>query len=73
MSTSTPPSSLAERLRAARLAANKTQQELAGDRYSKAYISAIECGKMTPSVQALGLLAERLGLPASYFLGEGEA
>jgi transcriptional regulator with XRE-family HTH domain len=72
MSTSTP-SSLAERLRAARLAANKTQQELAGDRYSKAYISAIECGKMTPSVQALGLLAERLGLPASYFLGEGEA
>ncbi|HEX6780204.1 MAG TPA: helix-turn-helix transcriptional regulator [Ktedonobacterales bacterium] len=73
MSTSTPPSSLAERLRAARLAANKTQQELAGDRYSKAYISAIECGKMTPSVQALGLLAERLGLPASYFLGEGDA
>ena len=73
MPTSTPPSSLAERLRAARLAANKTQQELAGDRYSKAYISAIECGKMTPSVQALGLLAERLGLPASYFLGEGEA
>ena len=72
MPTSTP-SSLAERLRAARLAANKTQQELAGDRYSKAYISAIECGKMTPSVQALGLLAERLGLPASYFLGEGEA
>ncbi len=71
MPTATP-SSLAERLRAARLAANKTQQELAGDRYSKAYISAIECGKMTPSVQALGLLAERLGLPASYFLGEGE-
>ncbi|HEU5200655.1 MAG TPA: hypothetical protein VFU32_13535, partial [Ktedonobacterales bacterium] len=28
---------------------------------------------MTPSVQALGLLAERLGLPASYFLGEGDA
>lgn len=73
MSLSSPPSSLAERLRAARLAVNKTQHDLAGGNYSKAYISAIERGKMTPSVQALGLLAERLGLPASYFLGEGEA
>lgn len=73
MSISSPLPSLAERLRAARLAVNKTQQELAGGSYSKAYISAIERGKLTPSVQALGLLAERLGLPASYFLGEGEA
>ncbi len=73
MSISSPLPSLAERLRAARLAVNKTQQELAGGSYSKAYISAIERGKLTPSVQALGLLADRLGLPASYFLGEGDA
>ncbi|HEY7346911.1 MAG TPA: tetratricopeptide repeat protein [Ktedonobacterales bacterium] len=64
---------IAERVRSARIAANKTQQQLAGDTYSKSYISAVERGKMTPSVQALGVLAERLGLPMSYFLGESEA
>ncbi len=64
---------IAERVRTARIAANKTQQQLAGDTYSKSYISAVERGKMTPSVQALGVLAERLGLPMSYFLGESEA
>lgn len=63
---------IAERVRTARIAANKTQQQLAGDTYSKSYISAVERGKMTPSVQALGVLAERLGLPMSYFLGESD-
>src|ERR1051326_1409483 len=63
---------IAERMRSARIAANKTQQQLAGDTYSKSYISAVERGKMTPSVQALGVLAERLGLPMSYFLGESD-
>ncbi len=63
---------IAERVRTARIAANKTQQQLAGDTYSKSYISAVERGKMTPSVQALGVLAQRLGLPVSYFLGESE-
>jgi transcriptional regulator with XRE-family HTH domain len=47
-----------------------TQQELAGTTYSKSYISAVERGKMTPSFQALSLLAARLGRPISYFLGE---
>lgn len=64
---------IAERVRTARIAANKTQQQLAGETYSKSYISAVERGKMTPSVQALGILAERLGLPMSYFLGESDA
>ena len=63
---------IAERLRAARVAAKKTQQELAGDDFSKSYISAIERGKMTPSIQALGLLSERLGVPIAYFLGESD-
>ncbi len=61
---------IGERVRQARFAARLTQQELAGDRYSKSYISAVERGKMTPSLQALGWLAERLGQPMSFFLGE---
>src|SRR5215475_14462864 len=69
----TEPMTLGNRVRTARIAANKTQQQLAGDTYSKSYISAVEHGKMTPSVQALSVLAERLGLPVAYFLGEGDA
>lgn len=63
---------IGERVRQARIAANLTQQELAGDTYSKSYISAVERGKMTPSFQALHILAERLGRSISFFLGEGE-
>src|ERR1051326_714267 len=61
---------LAGRLRAARLAAHLTQQELAGEHFSKSYISAIERGKMVPSLQALGYLAETLKVSLSYVLGE---
>ena len=63
---------IAERLRTARLAAKKTQQELAGGRFSKSYISAIERGKMTPSVQALDYLAGQLAVTLAYLVGEAE-
>lgn len=63
---------IAERLRAARIAARMTQQELAGQLFSKSYISAIERGKMIPSLQALGVLANRLEVSISYLLGSGE-
>ncbi len=66
------PVTIGERLRTARYACRLTQMDLACDRYSKSYIWAIERGKMTPSVPALGLLAERLGVPMAYFLGEWE-
>jgi transcriptional regulator with XRE-family HTH domain len=49
------------RIRAARLAAHLTQQELAGERYTKAYISALELGHAKPSMAALDYLAPRLG------------
>ena len=63
---------IGERLRIARLAARMTQQELAGDTYPESFISAIEGGKMTPSLQALNVLANRLELATSYFLEDGE-
>ena len=49
------------RIRAARISAELTQQELAGDRYTKAYISALELGHAKPSMAALDYLAPRLG------------
>lgn len=56
------------RLRAARRRIGWTQQQLAGDRYSKAYVSALENGLVKPSVAALTYLADRLGMPPAAFL-----
>lgn len=64
---------IAARIRASRIAGGLTQQQLAGDTYSKSYISALERGKMTPSMQALITLAERLEQPVAYLLGEQES
>jgi transcriptional regulator with XRE-family HTH domain len=49
-----------------------TQEDLAGDTFSKSYISAVERSKMTPSIPALRILAERLGVTLAYLLGEEE-
>ncbi len=63
---------LGERLRAARYVAHLTQDGLAGKTFSKSYISAVERSKMTPSISALRLLADRLGVSLAYLLGEQE-
>ena len=39
---------LGSRLKQARLSAGLTQQQLAGDRYTKAYVSALENGLVRP-------------------------
>ncbi|MDQ2854197.1 MAG: tetratricopeptide repeat protein [Chloroflexota bacterium] len=58
------------RIREARKRGGLTQQQLAGDRYTKAYVSALETGIARPSMTALSYLAERLSLPPSHFLDE---
>jgi len=64
---------IGQRLRQARLAAGLTQQQLAGDRYTKAYISALENGIAKPSMAALNYLAPRLGKTASEILSDPTA
>lgn len=59
---------IGQRLREARQRAGLTQQKLAGDRYTKAYVSALETGIARPSMVALTYLSGRLNLPASHFL-----
>jgi tetratricopeptide (TPR) repeat protein len=54
--------SIGPRLRAARHRAGLTQRQLAGDRYTAAYISALEVGLVRPSWAALTYLSDRLGL-----------
>ena len=59
-------SRLGERLRSLRLAAGLTQTELAGDRFSKEYVSQIERGKTRPTPETVEWLAARLGVDAGF-------
>jgi tetratricopeptide (TPR) repeat protein len=60
------------RIRDARTRAGLTQREVAGARYTKAYISALENGLIKPSVAALSFIAERLGTTAAVLLADPE-
>src|SRR4051794_16515002 len=63
---------LGERLRQLRVAAGLTQSELAGDRFSKEYVSQIERGKTRPTAETIEWLADRLGVDTG-FLANGVA
>src|SRR5690242_1269340 len=63
--------SIGERLKAARTAQGLTQERLAAGIATKGFICQVERNQTTPSLPRLKLLADRLGLPLSYFL-EGE-
>src|SRR5881394_181157 len=57
---------LGERLRQLRVAAGLTQSELAGERFSKEYVSQIERGKTRPTRETVDWLAIRLGVDSSF-------
>jgi transcriptional regulator with XRE-family HTH domain len=57
---------LGERLRQLRVAAGLTQSELAGERFSKEYVSQIERGKTRPTHETVDWLAARLGVDAGF-------
>jgi tetratricopeptide (TPR) repeat protein len=57
---------LGERLRQLRVASGLTQTDLAGERFSKEYISQIERGKTRPTTETIDWLALRLGVDAGF-------
>src|SRR5437870_10931384 len=57
---------LGERLRQLRVAAAMTQTDLAGDRFSKEYVSQIERGKTRPTRETIDWLAQRLGVDPGF-------
>jgi len=61
-----PNGGLGERLRTLRLNAGLTQTALAGDRFSKEYVSQIERGKTRPTQETIEWLAERLGVDPGF-------
>src|SRR5881296_771498 len=60
------PARLGERVRQLRVAAGLTQTDLAGDRFSKEYVSQIERGKTRPTQETIEWIAARLGVDASF-------
>jgi tetratricopeptide (TPR) repeat protein len=61
---------LGERVRFLRVASGLTQTQLAGERFSKEYISQIERGKTRPTESTIAWLAEELGVDP-VFLASG--
>jgi tetratricopeptide (TPR) repeat protein len=59
-------SRLGDRLRQLRVSAGLTQTELAGERFSKEYVSQIERGKTRPTRETIKWLASRLGVDAAF-------
>lgn len=73
--TLTDMTTIGDRVRQARVAAELSQTALAGDKLSPSYVSLIESGRRDPTDSALAILAERLGLTVEYlkFGDEGPA
>jgi tetratricopeptide (TPR) repeat protein len=65
-SPASPRPSLGERVRQLRIARGLTQTELAGERFSKEYVSQIERGKTRPTAETVQWLAERLGVDRTF-------
>jgi tetratricopeptide (TPR) repeat protein len=59
-------SRLGERLRQLRVSAGLTQSDVAGERFSKEYVSQIERGKTRPTQDTIDWLAGRLGVDPSF-------
>lgn len=66
----TPAQKMGKRLRDARLRLNMTQSEVASDRFSVSYISAVERGQIRPSLGALELLSARLEVPLADLVSD---
>jgi tetratricopeptide (TPR) repeat protein len=61
-----PNGGLGERLRTLRVNAGLTQTDLAGERFSKEYVSQIERGKTRPTQETIEWLAQRLGVDTGF-------
>jgi len=61
---------LGERLRKARTEAGLTQGQLGAPHFTRAYVSAVELGKIHPSVKSLEFMAAKLSKPTAHFMEE---
>jgi tetratricopeptide (TPR) repeat protein len=64
---------IGDRIRKARTEAGLSQAQLGAPHFTRAYVSAIELGKVRPAMKSLDFMAEKLGKPSSFFLEDAEA
>ena len=63
---------IGEKIKLARTSKNMTQSQLSDGYITRNMLSAIECGKSSPSLDTLVNIAKKLDLPVSYFLSESD-
>lgn len=63
---------IGDKIRDLRKKKHLTQEQLAGHELTKSYVSQVELGRIRPSRKALEVIAERLGKPYGYFLGNDD-
>ena len=63
---------LGEKIKNARRSKKMTQQELCRDHLTRNMLSAIECGKASPSLSTLEYIASRLSIPTSYLVSDDD-
>jgi len=68
-----PANPVGARVRALRVEAGLTQAELAGDRFTKEYVSQVELGKTRPSAAALEWMAARLATSVEALTGQPDS
>jgi HTH-type transcriptional regulator, quorum sensing regulator NprR len=64
---------LGERIRKARAEAGLSQAALGAPHFTRAYVSAIELGKVRPAMKSLEFMADKLGKPVSFFVEDEDA
>lgn len=63
---------IGQRIRARRRELGMSQLDLAGEQYTRGFISQIENGFITPSLKSLEYIAVRLGRPVAWFMEGGK-
>jgi HTH-type transcriptional regulator, quorum sensing regulator NprR len=63
---------LGKKIKEARNELGISQNQLAGEDITRAYISILEKGHAKPSEKTLRIIAQRLGKPMEYFLGDNQ-
>ncbi|GAC1462739.1 MAG: hypothetical protein NVS2B16_02210 [Chloroflexota bacterium] len=71
--TQTLGAEVGRRIRAARLDRGMTLAQVGGNDLSRSFLSLVELGRSRISLRALGIVAQRLDLPMSYFLDEASS
>ena len=59
---------IGDRIRKARTEAGLSQAQLGAPHFTRAYVSAIELGKVRPAMKSLEFMADKLGKPTAYFM-----